>query len=311
MPFQGRCLMMFLLRAVHRNGILADVGAVLRASHFWFPRPVSPEVMIQALVDVLSVAVTGVMATKLYQASSRRKLLTVLVYPFVLVACCATYVLHTVQNFRFVYDLPSMAFFSVALYLIYTRKPLIYFSLLFIVATVNRETTLLLLPLLLLDTLVLRRGKENDKESSSRWTLLLVVVLALFWVAWQIAMRYVFASNVSEFYPRIDWNVKSLFAPQAWPQMLSACGYLLIIVVIWFRKIPDARLRGWLWLIPLWMLFMFSFGILIETRIFGELIPLIVCSATLILEEELTKRWLSSTLQHAQRGDVDVHVRAA
>ena len=41
---------------------------------------------------------------------------------------------------------------------------------------------------------------------------------------------------------------------------------------------------------------MFSFGILIETRIFGELIPLVVCSATLIFEEELTRRSMSSTV---------------
>jgi len=36
------------------------------------------------------------------------------------------------------------------------------------------------------------------------------VALAVVWGVWQIAVRHVFAQNVSEFYPRINWNVKSL-----------------------------------------------------------------------------------------------------
>ena len=31
---------------------------------------------------------------------------------------------------------------------------------------------------------------------------------------------------------------------------------------------------------------MFSFGILIETRVFGELIPFVVCATTLITEDD-------------------------
>ena len=72
--------------------------------------------------------------------------------------------------------------------------------------------------------------------------------------------------------------------------MLSACGYLLPFVLIMRRRLPDPRLRAWLWLVPIWLLFMFSYGILIETRVFGELIPLVVCSSTLIFEELLLAR---------------------
>jgi hypothetical protein len=35
---------------------------------------------------------------------------------------------------------------------------------------------------------------------------------------------------------------------------------------------------------------MFVFGILIETRVFGELIPFVVCTSTLILEQQLLAR---------------------
>jgi hypothetical protein len=56
------------------------------------------------------------------------------------------------------------------------------------------------------------------------------------------------------------------------------------------RRIPDPQLRAWLWLLPVWLAFMFVFGILIETRVFGELIPLVVCATTLILEQLLLAR---------------------
>jgi hypothetical protein len=197
--------------------------------------------------------------------------------------------MHTVQNFRFIYDLPSLAFFATAMYLIYFRRSWVYFAGLFVVATMNRETTLLLLPLFMLNGAV--------EDGKLRWPLLLrgrtlrvVIPLAVFWGAWQIFIRHVFAQNVSEFYPRINWNVKSLMAPLAWPQLLSAGGYLLMLVVVQRRRIRDAQLRAWLWMIPIWMGFMFVYGILIETRVFGELIPMIVCTATLIVEEFLMAR---------------------
>jgi hypothetical protein len=289
MPFQGRALMMLPMRWAHSSTLLQGMTQPFGRSHFWFPKPVAPEVIVQALVGVASLLLTGYWTTKIYQASSKRQLLTPLVYPLVLVVCGATYIMHTVQNFRFLYDLPSLAFFSTAMYLMYFRKHWIYFVSLFLVATVNRETTLLLLPLYMLN--------EAVEEGRLQWPLLLrartlrvVLPLALVWVAWQIFIRHLFRGNVSAFYPRINWNVKSLLVPQAWPQLLSACGYLLLFVVVMRKRLDDVRLRTWLWLVPIWCVFMFVYGILIETRVFGELIPFVVCATTLIVEETLVAR---------------------
>jgi hypothetical protein len=121
-------------------------------------------------------------------------------------------------------------------------------------------------------------------------TMMLVLPLTGLWIVWRILIGNFFAHNASEFYPRIDWNLKSLVVPQAWPQLLSACGYLLLFVVVMRRRIIDSRLRAWLWILPVWFAFMFIFGILIETRVFGELIPLVVCGTSLIVEETLIKR---------------------
>jgi hypothetical protein len=289
MPFQGRNLMMLPLQWAHRSESFLWFIKPLAKSNFWFPKPVSPEVLMQAVVNVSCLLTAGYFTTRIYQASSRLQLLTPMIYPLFLMAFAATYILHTVQNFRFVYDLPSLAFFSIAMYLMYFRRSWLYFTGIFLIATINRETTLLLLPLFMLNDAV-----DNGKL---RWlflfrarTLRVVVPLAVFWIGWQVLIRHVYAHNASEFYPRIDWNIKSLIVPQAWPQLFSACGYLLLFVIVMRRHIRDPQLQAWFWILPIWSAFMFVYGILIETRVFGELIPLVVSSAALIAEEALFAR---------------------
>ena len=289
MPFQGRALMMLPMRWAHRSILLQRLSEPFALSRFWFPRPVQPEVLTQALVDVGCLLLAGFFTLRLYQATSKDRLLTPILYPLFLGACAATYVLHTVQNFRFIYDLPSLAFFAAAMYLIRLRKPPLYFALLFLVATTNRETTLLLLPLYSIAHAV-EGGKLHWQKLFRSSTLRIVLPLAAAWIGWQLLLRHVFAANRSEFYPRLDWNVKSLLAPLAWPQLLSACGYLLLLVVLMRRRIVDPQLRAWLWLLPVWLVFMFAYGILIETRVFGELIPYLGCTAALILEQSLLTR---------------------
>lgn len=289
MPFQGRCLMMLPMRWANGSHALRWLAQPFTLSHFWFPRPVQPEVLVQAAINVLCLIVAGWFTTRIYQGSSRRHLLTPMVYPLLLVVCGATYIMHTVQNFRFIYDFPSLAFFSAAMYLLYFRRHWSLFAGLFLVATVNRETTLLLLPLYMINEAAEARDLRWSRAFRPR-TLAVVLPLAAAWIAWQIAIRHQFAGNPSEFYPRFNWNVKSLIVPQAWPQLLSACAYLMLFVVVMRRRITDPRLRAWLWLLPIWFAFMFSFGILIETRVFGELIPFVVCATTLIVEEVLVLR---------------------
>jgi hypothetical protein len=314
MPFQGRCLMILPMRWAHQSQLLQRLTLPFEASHFWFPKPVAPEVLAQAFLNIICLLLTGYFTVRIYEASSPRRLLTPIVYPLLLVVCGATYIMHTVQNFRFIYDLPSLAFFAAAMYLLYFRVHWMYFAGLFLVATINRETTLLLLPLYLLNQAV-EQGRVRWQRIFRPQPLAVVIPLAVAWAAWQIVVRHLFVGNASEFYPRLDWNVKSLIAPQAWPQLLSACGYLLLFVVAMRKRITDSRLRAWLWLLPIWCVFMFVYGILIETRVFGELIPFVVCATTIIVEELLLERISKPRrlpeLQLNSIGKHDVEVREA
>lgn len=306
MPFQGRCLMMLPMRLAHRSAALHALGDPLSIWRFWFPRPVQPEVLTQGFIYIVCLLTVGILTTRIYQASSSYRLLTPVIYPLVLIVCGVTYLMHTVQNFRFIYDLPSLAFFSVAMYLIYFRRHWSLFVGTFLIATLNRETTLLLIPLYLIDSAVVGDTLQWKRILRPR-TIAVVLPLLLFWGAWEVAVRHIFGHNRSEFYPRLDWNVKSLLAPLAWPQLISACGYLLPFLFLMRRRIPDARLRKWLWLFPIWILFMFVYGILVETRVFGELIPLVVCSAALLSEQLLVSRLRLV----APAASIDVHETSA
>jgi hypothetical protein len=207
----------------------------------------------------------------------------------VLILCVATYVLHTIQNFRFIYDLPSLAFVSLALYVLYFRKPLRWFVAIFLVATINRETTLLLLAFFLLDRAV-EKGRLDWHRLYAWSELRIVLPLAAFWGAWQIWIHHLFAHSRSEMYSRMPQNLSFFVLPQAWPQMLGGCCYLLPIVVLFRRDLRDPRLRAWLWVLPAWFGFMFVYGILIETRIFGELIPFVAVAGALMAETVIIRR---------------------
>lgn len=286
MPFQGRLLMVPLMRWAHTQQWAIWIAGAMHSNRYWFPRPMEPEVIVQAIVNIACVIVAGVVATSIYRGASRWRLMTPLVYPLVLALCVGTYILHTIQNFRFIYDLPSLAFFSVALYLIYFRKPSWLFVLVFIVATLNRETTLLLLPIYALSAAV--------EEGGICWTrlwspkiLAVILPLAAYWIAVQLEVRHIFAQNASEFYPRIGQNAGFLVSPRAWPQLFGACCYLFPVILVSKSYLKDVQLKAWLWILLAWFGFMFVYGILIETRVFGELIPYVACSSILILEESL------------------------
>ena len=306
MPFQGRLLMMPLMRWAHNQTWIANVSGTMHANMYWFPRPMQPEVLVQAVVDLACIVIAGVVATRIYERASRWQLMKPFIYPIVLMLCVATYLLHTIQNFRFIYDLPSLAFFSIALWLIYFHKPLWMFVTLFLIATLNRETTLLLLPIYALSEAFREDGSDQPsrhpdwRRLRSPRLIVLVTSLCIVWIAWQVAVRHIFAHNASEFYSRMSQNVGFLFSLRAWPQMLGACCYLIPIVVLFRRHLRDAELKAWLWVLPIWFGFMFVYGILIETRIFGELIPYIACTTALIAEEAFAQS-ITARLQHSSR----------
>src|SRR5258708_23298558 len=59
MPFQGRSLMILPMRWAHQSQILHRLTFPFEVSPFWFPKPVSPAVLAQALIDVICLLLAG------------------------------------------------------------------------------------------------------------------------------------------------------------------------------------------------------------------------------------------------------------
>jgi hypothetical protein len=323
LPFQTRLLLAPLFRWAQTSPFLAHYASRLSFTGYFFPHGITPAGVLQLWLDLPCVLVAGWATVGIYRAASRQRLLAWLVYPLFLVLCTAAYILHVVQNFRFIYDMPSLMFFALGLYLIYFRKPVTLLAALFAVATWNRETTLLLIPFFVLSACVRGRGDQRDdgiprgrhgglttvtrapETAQFRWQRALrpevavpALLMLVYWTAWHLLVFHLFRHNASEYYPRIAFNWKCLWSLRYYPQLLSAGGFLLPVVLLLRRRVRDAQLRAWLWMIPCWYAVMAVWGILVETRIFGELLPVIACAAALIAEESL-----AATMQERARNE--------
>ncbi|WP_263382145.1 hypothetical protein [Granulicella arctica] len=294
-PFQDRLLMMFPLAWAHQDPMLIQLAKVMTSLPAWFPGGVRAEELMQAPIDLACVVVTGLVARAMYVKASPYKLLAPYVYPLTLIMLTTTYTIYTMHRLRFIYDLPSVGFFSLGLYLIYVRKSSHLFIILFIIATVNRETTVFLLPFYLISEYF--RYNQNSYAKSvkpfllgsikSRMTWTVLLPLAAYWVYWHAWVTKHFAHNSSESLSRIWLNVGILLWPTSWIQILSVFAFSGPLIYLSRKLIADETLRAWQWVFPMWFIFMVRYGILIEVRIFGELIPYIACLAVLIAEKHI------------------------
>lgn len=349
LPFQTRLLMAPLFRWAQNSPLMVHYASRLAMNGYFFPHGIQPAEAVQFWLDIPCVLIAGWVAVRIYQASSRRRLLGWLVYPLFLVLCAVSYTLHTVQNFQFVYDLPSLAFFSLGLYLIYFRKSKLLLVALFAVATLNRETTLFLIPFYLLsewtrsrDTALTdsdrasrsatspsHRGADRPAQRSSlalwpvrpaallsrhrdRWqrtlspeVIFTASVMLAYWAVWHVLVFHLFRHNASEYYPRFRFNLYCFRRLRYYPQLFSACGYLLPFLLLFHRRVRDAQLRVWMLMIPVWYAIMMCWGILVETRVFGELLPFIACTAVLIAEEAVVAAVQSGRLTDSSDDEED------
>ena len=293
-PFQHRLLMMFPLRWAHASPWINRLADGLSAMPAWFPHGVRPEGVVEAVIDLVCVIITGLVARSLYEASSRKKLLGPYVYPLTLMMIAATFCLNTMHRIRFVFDLPSMAFFAIGLYLIYFRRSFLLLAAIFCMGTLNRETTLFLLVLVVITRWVdISTGLRLPAALRRLFDLrsaLLIIGLTAFWIAWRRFVFHNFAANPTASGPRFWLNVGTLLWPTSWPQILCTFAFCWPLILAGHTFVRDAALRAWYWVLPVWIVFMMRYGILIETRIFGELIPFLACTATLIAEEHVLRR---------------------
>jgi hypothetical protein len=294
MPFQARFFMQYPLRWAHSSGIFLRIAHLFSYTTTWLPRPTTSEDILQALIDIPAVIIAGLVARDLYRRYSRTGLLTPFVYPFTLIMITSSYCLESTAFFRYIYDLPSLGFFALGLWLISRKASPILFAALFVVATLNRETTIFLLYFFVASACVIEDRIVWRRALTFR-TLATTTLLALFWAGWRHWIMQRYAGYPSELHSYRMPNLGSLLFPLVWPQIAGIAVYTLPFLLLYRRQINQPELKLWLWSIPLWAICMFNYGLLVEIRLFGELIPLLACAAILLAEHHLNKAASAAT----------------
>jgi hypothetical protein len=176
------------------------------------------------------------------------------------------------------YDIPSVLFFTLGLLLIDEQKWWWFYPL-FIIATLNRETSIFLA--------VVTVFVGFDKYRP--WTLALLAGSQLaIWTAIKAALWLLYRQNRWMGYGLYQFQLKVNLAtlvnyPIKGVIALATWGCLWLAVVIWHRRIRDERLRRTLWTVPVFIAAMFVVGFVIELRIYGELLPIVLAAFWVVL----------------------------
>lgn len=276
MPYQARILMAVVMRHARASAGMARIAAKLRGPLH------EPDVLALFLADLLSLAVIAVVVRAFYRHLCPRGRLSSMPYFLVLWMASETYIVRFQEAIYFPYDLLAAALFTACIYLCYRRRYLLLLPV-FVLACFNRETIVMIVPLLLVNLFV--RDTDTPRVPFFRMKEIPVAALMVaIWATIYVHFRHVYAGNQTELGLRVHENLHFLSNPQFWPQIASACGFLLPVPLLFWRFIPPARLRFYTLLIPAWIAVMFAVGLLGESRIFGELIGFLAVLCTLLFE---------------------------
>jgi hypothetical protein len=279
LPFQRRVLPMLILRGIDR--ILPAASRVRHPGLL-----ADPHMMHLFVLDLISLAVASYFCIRLHTAVQPHSRYRLLVFPIFLWTLIWTFVAYTIYNHYFPYDLMSVAFFAAGICFIYERR-FLPLALVLLIGTINKETTLFLIPVFFLDALHPHAFSRFGAVKSIPWKsfpLFKTAMLFLLWLSVDLTLSHFYLHNDSgELRLRFRENLHNL-APHSLPQFFGACGFLLPVLWALRRRIPDTRIASYLLIVPLWIMVMFARGVLTETRIFGELCPLVAVLTVLLLE---------------------------
>jgi hypothetical protein len=189
-------------------------------------------------------------------------------------------------DFLLPYDLPSLFFFCGCLYCIISERMALFY-LFFVIGTFNRETICMATVLL-----VLWRWQELKRREGVVALGAHVLTQASIWFVIILYLHRLFAGNVADtpgasFYYKLGYNLRVIVKPQQWPILLSVFGFSLPVVTLsrgWMRN--EAMKRS-LYLLAAWFAIMMMVGVIVEIRIFSELISYMAVAVGLIVYNRL------------------------
>jgi hypothetical protein len=278
-PFQYRILTAWLLRAGEHLPGLGQIAA--HASR----KMADPLTVVWAILACLStlwiIRSAGQAASLVTPVTLLRRLLALSIMVPIYIEYEA---IANGYRLSYAYDLPSLALYFACLIAIMRRQP-IRMMLLFILATLARETAIFLIPIFLCWELRHRDGTWRGMLAPAQrpaWAL--AGAMAVIWLGIKLALNAVYAGNPLEpataHLPgaafnsvwQLDRNMMALINPMQWPVLASSLCWLWLPVIAFWRLIGDARLRSAILVTtPLTVATMMVVGRIMEPRVFAEL----------------------------------------
>jgi len=171
------------------------------------------------------------------------------------------------------YDVPSVLFFTLGLLLIHERRWGWYYAL-FVIATLNRETSVFLVVATVFAYFDRYRWRTLAALAGSQLAIWMAIKSFL-WILyrenrWLGYGLYQFQLKVN-LLTVVDHPIKAAIALATW-------GCLWLAVAVWHRRIKDVFLRRNLWTIPVFIASMLVVGFVIELRIYGEVLPIVLAA---------------------------------
>ena len=175
------------------------------------------------------------------------------------------------------YDMPALAFTVWGLVLLGERR-FAAFYLLYIAATFNRESSLFLAGA----TAAIWYGRQPHWQTAAHLCAQLGIWLAIKWYLFVTFDENV-RSGLGLFVPQLKMNAALLFGlPHIAASTLWSWGMLWLPVIVRYSRLHSIELRRTLMLVPAYVAAMLVVGVVNETRIYGEMLPIVAAAAFVI-----------------------------
>jgi hypothetical protein len=276
LPYQYRVLMAWVLGEGLRLPGLAGIGARL-------PKPLrDPQMLIFFGVSWVSVFGSALLTWRSLTLLTKDEQYSRWASLLVLYMAYFQFPLVFGLDFLLPYDLPSLFFFCACLYCVISRRMLLFY-LFFVAGTFNRETICMATLFLAIWGWEERQGRRDTLVLSGH-----VLAQAAIWIVVKLYLHHLFAANVAEtagatFYYKLGYNLRTLAKPQQWPVLLSVFGFTLPLVLAWRKWMRNAAMEREVYLLAAWFVVMMMVGVVIELRVFSELIGYMALAVGLIL----------------------------
>ncbi len=128
-------------------------------------------------------------------------------------------------------------------------------------------------------------GNQSRKQTIV-W-LAHILPQVVIWIAIKMYLHHAFAQNLPDTanatpYYKLAANLRLVLEPQQWPVLLSVFGFTLPLVLLCRKSMKNAAMEREVYFLAAWFLVMMLVGVIIEIRVFSEVIGYMSLAVALI-----------------------------